>query len=254
MGNPCPPGNGRINPEHNSKVGELKETSLHASLKTWYTREGDQQEVSFDGFVVDIVRGDLLIEIQTRNFSAIRPKLVRLVEQSAVHLVYPIPQQKWIVRQTGDNRTPLKRRKSPKHGRIEDLFTELVRLPQLISHPNFTLEVLFTHEEEIWRDDGRGSWRRKGWSIADRRLLAVVGSQGFASPADFCALLPASLPQPFDTQDLARSLNLPRGLAQKMTFCLRGMGALQMNGKRGRAWLYLPTETCSNIPSRPGFL
>lgn len=224
----------------------MKETSLHASLKAWYTREGDQQEVSFDGFVVDIVRDELLIEIQTRQFSAIRSKLARLVQLKAVRLVYPIPKEKWIVRLARDNITPLTRRKSPKHGRIEDLFTELIRIPQLITHPNFTLEVLFTHEEEIWRDDHRGSWRRKGWSIADRRLLAVTGSQRFTSPADFCVLLPPNLPEPFNTQELALALNLPRHLAQKMTFCLRTMGALRTNGKRGRAWLYLPTETCSN--------
>jgi hypothetical protein len=95
-------------------------------------------------------------------------------------------------------------------------------------------------------------WRRKGWSIADRRLLAVTGSQGFTSPVDFCILLPPGLPKPFSTQDLAQALNLPRQLAQKMVFCLRTMGTLQTNGK---LWPGLALSTygdCSNSPAANG--
>jgi len=32
-------------------------------LKQWYARPGDQLEVELDGFIVDIVRGEQLIEI-----------------------------------------------------------------------------------------------------------------------------------------------------------------------------------------------
>ena len=60
-------------------IGLLNEKALHASLKQWYARPGDQLEVAVDGFVIDIVRDDLLIEIQTRNFSSIKSKLTNLV-------------------------------------------------------------------------------------------------------------------------------------------------------------------------------
>ena len=46
-------------------IGTLNEKPLHAALKDWCARPGDQFEVFVDGFVVDIVRGNLLIEIQT---------------------------------------------------------------------------------------------------------------------------------------------------------------------------------------------
>ena len=52
-----------------SGIGLLNEKPLHASLKQWYARPGDRFEVAVDGFVIDIVRDDLLIEIQTRNFA-----------------------------------------------------------------------------------------------------------------------------------------------------------------------------------------
>ena len=53
-------------------IGTLNEKSLHAALKLWHAQPEDLIEVLVDGFTVDIVRGDLLIEIQTRNLSTIR--------------------------------------------------------------------------------------------------------------------------------------------------------------------------------------
>jgi hypothetical protein len=80
-----------------SGIGLLNEKALHASLKEWYALPGDRFEVPVDGFVIDIVRDDLLIEIQTRNFSAIKSKLTALVHSHRVRLIYPIVQEKWIL-------------------------------------------------------------------------------------------------------------------------------------------------------------
>lgn len=228
-------------------IGLLREKSLHASLKDWYRRDGDHLEMKIDGYIVDIVRGDLLIELQTRNFSQIKSKLSSLVEAHRVRLVYPIAQEKWIVRTSGDGQAQVARRRSPKRGRVEHLFQELVSLPDLINHPNFSLEVLITREEEIWRDDGQGSWRRKGWSVGDRRLVEVVSSLRLETAEDFQGLLPEELAQPFTTQDLAKALGLPRRLAQKMAYCLRQMGVLEVEGKQKRAWLYKIRQDRSKI-------
>lgn len=223
-------------------IGRLQESSLHADLKTWYARPGDRMEVPVDGYVVDIVRDGLLIEIQTRNFSTLKAKLRRLVERHPVRLVYPIAQEKWIIRLAADGKDALSRRKSPRRAVLEHLFLELVRIPELASHPNFSFEVLFTKEEELWRNDGQGSWRRKGWSIADRRLVEVVQSILLNGPEDFRALLPATLPQPFTSRELAKAIGQPAYLARKMAYCLRKMEVIETTGKRERAWLYHVTS------------
>ena len=57
-----------------SDIGLLNEKPLHASLKEWYAQPGDRFEVAVDGFVIDIVRDDLLLEIQTGNFASIKSK------------------------------------------------------------------------------------------------------------------------------------------------------------------------------------
>ncbi len=215
------------------RIGLLNEKPLHADLKRWYAQPGDRFEVAVDGYVIDIVRDDLLIEVQTANFSGLKSKLADLVTRHRLRLVYPIPREKWIVKLPQANR-----RKSPKRGRIEELFRELVSFPDLVSEHNFGLEVLFIQEEEVRRHEAGRRWRRRGWVTEERRLLDVLERRRFETPADVVALLPPDLPQPFSTLDLARAMDEPRWLAQKMAYCLREMGAVQVVGKRGRSILY----------------
>src|SRR5512138_1933319 len=99
-------------------INTFNEKSLHASLKQWYAGPGDQLEVRVDGYIIDLVRGDLLVEIQTSSVSKLKRKLARLAENHAVRLVFPVALEKWIVRQpTAEGENP-QRRKSPKRGRV----------------------------------------------------------------------------------------------------------------------------------------
>jgi hypothetical protein len=218
-------------------IGLLNEKPLHASLKQWYARPGDRLEVPVDGFVIDIVRDDLLIEIQTRNFASINSKLCKLTRSYEVRLVYPVIQEKWIVRTAAGKRGMTVRRKSPKRGRLEDLFWELVSIPQLLSHPNFSLEVLMITAEEVRRYEGKRRWRSKGWVIEGRRLLDVLDRRVFGASADWLAFVPNGL-QSFTTKDLATLANTRRDLAQKMAYCLRQARMIDLIGKQGRANLY----------------
>jgi len=219
-------------------IGVLAESSLHAALKQWYSKSGDLLEVPVDGFVIDIVRGNLLIEVQTNNFSAIKQKLMTLIRSHPVRLVHPLAHEKWIVRENLDGSVELGKRRSPKRKSLENLFEELVSLPELVAHQNFSLEILLTREEEIRRNDGKGSWRRKGWSIVDRRLVEVIDQYLFERPEDFLVFIPDSLTRPFTNAELAKAIDKPRWLVQKMTYCLRKMGAITVCGKRRRAFLH----------------
>jgi len=221
-------------------IGQLREFGLHADLKRWYAQPGDTLESALDGYVIDIRRGAMLIEIQTRSFSSMRRKLAALAERYPVRIVHPIPEVKWIVRLDADG-APLVRRRSPKAGRIEALFKELVAIPDLVGHPNVSFDIALTHEEELWQQTGRRAWRRKGWCVVGRRLVDVIRVVPFADAADFRALLPAELATPFTTRDLASAAGLPLNLAYKMTYCLRRMGAIAETGKQKRAALYALT-------------
>jgi hypothetical protein len=219
-------------------IGTLGEKSLHAGLKEWYKQPKDRLEKMVDGFFIDIVRGNLLIEIQTTNFFSLKNKLRTLIKKHPVRLVYPISKEKWIVRVAADGITQIGRRKSPKKGHVFNLFEEMVSIPSLIKNPNFTMEVLLIREEEIRCDDGLGSWRRKGWSIVDHKFIELVEKYVFKKPADFSSLIPENLSNPFTTNELAQAINQPRWLAQKIAYCLRNMDTITMHGKKGNSILY----------------
>ena len=220
-----------------SGIGTLGEKSLHAALKKLLRQTGDRVEQNLGGFVVDILRGRNVIEIQTQNFSAIRGKLVKLTESRPVRLVYPVARDRWIVRESPDGSEVLGRRRSPLHRDVLALFEELVSIPELALRKNFSLEVLLIVEEDVRRQTGR-RWRRGGWSSHDRRLVEVTERALFNGPEDYAALLPAGLGETFTNRDLAGALKRPRWLAEKMTYALRRMGVVDFAGKEGRANLY----------------
>jgi hypothetical protein len=200
--------------------------------------KGATEEVEVDGFVIDVVRDGLLIEVQTRNFAKIKSKLSSLFRTHPLRLVYPIPSEKWITRQSPDGKEELSRRKSPKRMGFADVFDELIRFPNFIAHHNFSLEVVLIKEEEIRRKDGKGSWRRRGWSIVDRRLIEVLDKRIFEKPSDFLQFIPDKLEKPFRNSDLVEVLGVSVRIAQRMTYCLRKMNALKVVGKKGNANLY----------------
>lgn len=226
------------------RIGTLRETALHAALKQHLARPGDRLEVPVDGFVADLVRpdplrGDLIVEVQTGSFSALKRKLPSLLDRHRVCLVHPIALEKWIVRLDAAGRQ-VSRRKSPRRGAIEDLFLELVSVPGLMAHPGLTLEVLLTREEEVRAPAHRARrrWRRRDWRVADRRLIDVVKSVEFQRPRDFLVFIPPTLPQPFTSRALAQALAVPDDLAHKITYCLRHMGVLVEAGYEKRARLF----------------
>lgn len=217
----------------------MAEKSLHLALKMWYAQPGDEFEVPVAGYLIDLVRADgSLVEIQTRSFASIKPKLTALLPHYPVTLVHPIAAQRWLTVLDAGAQTVLSRRKSPKRGTFFNVFKELVYIADLLAHPHLTLEVVLIHDEEVQRDDGQGSWRRRRRSIYDRLLLEVVGRQALCGVGDYAALLPYQPDDTFTTAHLATHLGVTRSLAGKMTYCLRQMAVIEQVGKQRRAYLY----------------
>jgi hypothetical protein len=134
----------------------------------------------------------------------------------------------------------LSARRSPRRGRPQDVFARLVSLPALLAHPRFELEVLLTHEEEHRTHSPGRAFRRRGWVVAGRSLVSVEERLVLSTPEAAAALLP-SLPDLFDTAELAAAGGWNRRLAQQMTYCLRELSVLRVDGHRGRAVVYRRT-------------
>jgi hypothetical protein len=212
----------------------MNEFALHSEIKKVYSLPGDQFEVKLGNYIVDILREKLVIEVQTKNFSALKEKLQVLTQKHKVRLVYPLPEKKWITHVTKDH-LELNTRKSPRKGKLADLFRELVMIPNMIGEENFSLEVLLIDEEEVRCDNGKGSWRRRGVSIKERKLLKVNNRILFQTKADYLKILPEDLNEVFTNKELAQLAKISVRTARQITYCLRKSNFIRLAGKNGRS-------------------
>ena len=165
-------------------------------------------------------------------------KLDNLLKRYEVRLIYPIVQKKWIIGldRNGDQIT--RRRLSPKHDSYVNIFKELVRIPHIMLNSNLIVEALIVDVEETRLNDGKGSWRRKGWSVLDRRLVNLVDQKIFHGSMDYLTLIPKSLKFPFTNYELSKALQKSIRLARMMTYCLRKNNMLKVISKKGNTLLF----------------
>ena len=212
------------------------ETSLHRELKALYSPDADRREVAVEGFRIDAVDGDRLIEIQYGSLGAIRDKVRRLLATHEVHVVKPLAARKFLV--TRKRGKVVSARYSPARETVFDLFYDLVHFVGVFPHPRLTLDVLLTEQEEHRVPARKRRWRSKGHRIEDRLLRSVHGRTVLRTAGDLAGLLPLGLPQCFTTAELAASAGIPRWLAQKMAYCLRKTGAVAVAGKQRNSIVY----------------
>lgn len=217
-------------------VGTLNEKALHAQLKDWYARPGDRREVPVDGYIIDLVRGEQLIEIQTRNLGAMRRKLEVLTLDHPVHVLFPVASSKWLTKIDAQGEI-VDRRRSPKRQGVLDVFGELVSLPTLLDRANLTLEVVLIEEDELRRHEPGTRWRTRGWATLERRLVSVSESVLLDGNDSLMCLLP-TLSDGWTTAELAQSAGISRRLAQQVAYCLRKSGRASLVGKQGNAAVY----------------
>jgi hypothetical protein len=203
----------------------LNEGSLHAALKALYAEPGDEFEVPVEGFVVDIRRPGLLVEIQTSSFASMARKLDRLLDVHRMLLVHPIEVETLL------QRPGSKARRSPKRGSVFRIFEELVSIPTLLDHPNLMLDVVLVSVTKVQRADARVRRGRGGFRTIDRQLREVLEIRRFAGTDDLAELLPASLPSEFTTADIATRAHVSRDVAQRMAFCFRALDVITEVGR-----------------------
>jgi len=211
----------------------MPERGLHAELKEWLREPGDLVEGTVWGYRADIIRGDLLIEIQTGNFPQIRAKLAKLLKGYRVRLVHPVAERRWVIRDVDGRK---QRRVSPHRGRVEEVFNELVYCPTLPLDPNFSLEVLMVHAEEAQAVRWRGK-KRTRYTVTERHLVKAVGREVFERPADYLRLIP-DMHGAFTARQLSKVAKLRITLARRMVYCLAKMGVIEEVGSVARAKLY----------------
>ena len=225
-----------MNQNGDSKIiGMLNEGELHAALKLHYGGHGARYEEKIQGFVVDVVRDDVVYEIETSSLSGKDRKYRALSEHNEVVLVYPIALKTTLVHEQ-DGETV--RKISPKKGDFSDVFRQLVFMPTIIDLFGFSLEVALI-EQEVDRVFDQGIRRgRGGWRKTGRRLVNFDSAKRITGSDELLNMLIEIPDGDFSVRDISAITSWPLKTARQYVYCLRQCRRISVSGKTGNALLY----------------
>lgn len=224
------------------KIGTLGEKTLHAVLKHYFEPDESKHEIKINGYFADIENESGIMEIQTRNFNALRNKLRVFLELEPVTVVYPIPYTKWLYWMEEESKVISKKRKSPKKGSPYMAFFELYKIKEFLLHPNFTICIVLINMEEYKLLNGWSQDKKKGASRFDRIPIEVVEEIYIHNKQEYAQLVPNRLEEQFTSKDYKLSTGLSISCAQTALNILTYVGAVERVGKKGNAYIYSRTD------------
>ena len=220
-------------------IGVLQEKPLHATLKWWLDDNPAHHEITLPcGKVADIFDGVTVTEVQTGSFTPLRKKLETLLDTYPVTVVHPLVRRKylsWIDPDTGEATEP---RKSPRIGSFADGGKQLIYILPLLGHPNLTVRLVLMDAEEQRLADGWGNSGKRGSHRAVLLPLSVEGVLDLTAPADYAALIPATLPARFTAQQFGKAAKMQGRHLNGTLKVLLDRGVLKRETKEGNAWIY----------------
>lgn len=225
------------------------ETTLHRQLKEHYASSPEDVEVTMGRYRIDAIRGDELIEVQCASLSAIRDKAAKLLKRHPLRVVKPIVHRTRILKSKTKTGKITSRRMSPKRGELLDVFEDLIYFTRVFPHPNLTIEVPLVHvsQHRVPADRRRRRRWKVDYRVADVILESIDVGAELRTSQDLLALVDWPTDDSIlNTADLAKRINKPRWVAQKIAYVLRKTGALTEDGRDRKGVRYRaatsPTE------------
>ena len=228
----------KTNAERTPLIGTLKERTLHAALKSFYEPDPVFHEKRYKGYVADILRDDGIIEIQTRSFQTMRPKLRAFLPDKPVTVVYPAVQNKWLSWIDPATHQVEGHRRSPKKGIPLDAFQELYKIKMFLRDPNLNIHILMVDVDEYRYLNGWSQDKKKGSTRCERIPVGIGEKFCLHSSADYQRLLPDVLEDRFGSAELAAACHRTRSYAQTVLNIMTYVNAVEVIGKKGNAYVY----------------
>lgn len=219
-------------------IGTLGEKTLHSTLKYYYEPNMENHEIKIGPYVADICNEKGIVEIQTRNFSAMRKKLEYLLKTYPVTIVYPVSYTKWLYWIDETTGMISKKRKSPKQGTPLCIFYELYRIKHLLNHPNLSLDIILLNMEEYRLLNGWSEDRKRGSERYELIPIALKEQMSINSIEDYKKLIPKGLPDTYSSKDFKKASGLSLHHSQTALNILTYLGVVKRIGKRGNSYLY----------------
>ena len=216
-------------------IGVLSEKTLHKTIKNLYESNQDYQEVKIDGYYVDILKDNNIIEVQTKQFDKLRNKLSYLLDHYDynINVIYPIFNNK-VIYYIDDENTISLPKKSPKKLKIPEVFYELYKIKNLLSNEKLviTLLVLDIQEYRIKTNN------RKKYVLYDRVPIKLIEEVRLTKKDNYISLLPKNLGEVFTVKDVCELTKCDNKYVSKMINVLKYLEIIEMIGKDGKKYLY----------------
>lgn len=220
----------------NDSIGTKQEKNIHKVLKYYLCEDANNHEIKVDNYYVDVLKDDMIYEIQTRSFNLIKDKINALLKFHNVTIVYPMTIEKMIYILDEKNEI-IRKRKSPKSASPLTICSELYKIKHLLSHPNLHLMIILlkTNETRYLR---MNRYHRLVSSRIDEVPLEISSSLTFNQISELVLLLPDNLPNEFTTTDLKKSLKVSQKEAVLIANILYSLKGIDRIGKRGNSYIY----------------
>lgn len=219
-------------------IGTLAEKTIHAVLKAYYAPDSSCCERKVSGFVADICDNQEIIEIQTRNFGALRRKLNVFLPNYHVTIVYPVAHKKWLRWINPESGEISPRRKSPKTGTPYAVFQELFWIKEYLTDPHLHLKIVLLDVEEYRVLDGWSMDKKKGSTRNDGIPVALEQEVIIQKAEDYSYFIPKALPEEFTVKEYRQATGLSLKTAGDAVNVLKYLKVIQQSGKQGRAFVY----------------
>ncbi len=217
-----------------SSIGTKQERTLHQYLKYYFCTDPSFHEQKCNGYIVDILKNDKIIEIQTSSFNAMRKKLEKLLIDYSVTIVYPIIQEK-IIHNFDENGVFINSKKSPKKEHPLKIGKELYKISHLLNNENlhFICTILKINE---FRVPYINRYKQKRMTRINQIPIELIDNIYLNTPEDFQKLLP------FDTEftslEFKQKIKLSPREASSALLALRKMQVIEVTRIEGKKNIY----------------
>ena len=222
-------------------IGTLSEKSLHRTLKYFLEENPLFHEQKVGDFVPDIYNGKEIIEIQSRNFGAMKKKLSLLKDVADITVVYPLEMDReilWIDPKTYELK---EKRNSNRHKTLINLMDELIFIKDRLLSSKLRILVIGLKVQDIRLLDGYGRDKKRRATKYDKIPLELRSIDSFACAEDYRVFLAEGLNQEFTSDEFAELNHTNIVTAGRALSVLSALGCVQRIGKRGRKFLYRET-------------
>lgn len=226
---------GKIYKTNNIKgIGTFQEKTLHKVIKNYYETNEENQEVKVNGYIADIFKNNQIIEIQTRAFNKLVPKLEKYLPDYQVNIIYPIAYQKYISWIDPNSGEEVSNRKSPKKGSFYDIILELYKIKKFLNNPNLKITLLYLNIKELRYLNGWSKDKKRGSSRCNQIPLELIDELELN---DYSIFVPEKEKE-FTSKEYAKTTKKTIHRAQVILNILCFLDVIEVVGKEKRMNIY----------------